>query len=90
MRLFTIFFALFFSTAFWVYTSPAYSATELTLYSTQQSAQQHYPNDEVVWLNTKTGIWHTQGARWYGNTKQGEYVCKKEAAATGNRGSLNG
>ena len=68
----------------------AYADISLTLYPMQKNAQQHCPNDEVVWLNTKTGIWHAQGARWYGATKQGAYVCKKEAAAAGDRGSLNG
>lgn len=68
----------------------AYADIGLTLYTMQKTAQQHCPNDEVVWLNTKTGIWHVQGARWYGATKQGAYVCKKEAAAAGDRESLNG
>lgn len=69
---------------------PTYAEINLTLYATQKVAQQHCLNDEVVWLNTKTGIWHVQGARWYGVTKQGAYVCKKKAATAGNRGSLNG
>lgn len=90
MRLFIISAILFFSAAFLAYGPAVYADTELTLYSSQQSAQQHCPNDEVVWLNTKTGIWHVQGARWYANTQQGSYVCKKEAAAAGDRGSLNG
>jgi hypothetical protein len=65
-------------------------AQEPTLYSTQQETQKHCPHDEVVWLNTNSGIWHVKGARWYGHTKQGAYVCKKEAYISGNRGSLNG
>ena len=48
-------------------------------FDTEAAAQSHCPSDTVVWLNTKTGIWHEKGMRWYGNTKQGAYVCRKEA-----------
>ncbi len=65
-------------------------AADLHLFTTEQAAQSHCPNDEVVWLNTNTGIWHSQGGHWYGRTKSGVYVCRVEAAAAGNRGSLNG
>lgn len=74
------------------YTLPAQAADalSLSLNTTEQSARQHCPEDEVVWLNLPTRIWHVKGARWYGNTKNGSYVCKKEAIATGNRASRNG
>jgi len=70
---------------------PSARANEsLTLFPTEQTAQPHCRNDEIVWLNTPTGIWHVQGAHWYGNTDHGAYVCKQEAAAAGNRASRNG
>jgi hypothetical protein len=62
----------------------------LTLYTAEQAAQQHCPDDTVVWLNLPTGIFHFQGQRWYGNTKTGEYVCEKEAEKAGDRATLNG
>lgn len=65
-------------------------ADGLTLFYTEISAQNHCPNDEVVWLNLPTRIWHNKGARWYGATKNGAYVCKQEAALSGDRQSLNG
>ncbi len=68
----------------------AKTLSNLTLFPTLSAAQSHCPNDEVVWLNTSTSIWHTQGGRWFGNTKHGAYVCKQEAAEAGNRASLNG
>jgi len=68
--------------------SPAVSA--VTLFSTEEQAQQHCPSDIVVWLNLPTRIYHWKGMRWYGNTKNGAYVCKKEADENGNRGTLNG
>jgi hypothetical protein len=71
---------------------PKKNATEggLTLYTTEQAAQQHCPQDTVVWLNLPTGIYHFQGQRWYGNTKTGAYVCEKEADKAGDRATLNG
>jgi hypothetical protein len=66
------------------------SSAGLTLFTTQDAAQSHCPNDEVVWLNLPTGIWHTKWQRWYGNTKHGAYVCKEEAADAGNRASRHG
>ena len=62
----------------------------LILFPTEQQAQQHCPRDIVVWLNTPSGIYHYQGQRWYGTTKHGAFVCKREADAAGDRGSLNG
>ncbi len=87
-------FALVFITLLWLLFSttalPRSASESLTLFPTEQKAQHHCPEDEVVWLNIKTGIWHVQGARWYGSTKNGAYVCKQEAADAGNRQSLNG
>ncbi len=60
------------------------------MFATQQQAQQHCPNDVVVWLNIPTGIYHMQGMRWYGATKSGAYVCEKEADRAGDRETRNG
>lgn len=79
--------AIFISSILTIYSLPSFG---LTLYSTQQTAQDHCPNDMVVWLNLGSGIWHTQGQRWYGATKNGAYVCREEAAAAGDRASNRG
>lgn len=72
-------------------TSPAIVAyAHLAIFSTEAAAQRHCPRDVVVWLNTRTGIWHEKGMRWYGRTKYGAYVCRKEAAAAGDRDTENG
>jgi hypothetical protein len=70
-------------------TFPATTAP-LTLFSNEGQAQQHCPSDVVVWLNLPTRIYHWKGMRWYGNTKNGAYVCKKDADENGSRGTLNG
>jgi hypothetical protein len=70
--------------------SPAAPSSQLTLFETESAAQTHCPKDEVVWLNTASGIYHEKGMRWYGHTKHGAYVCRKEADAAGDRDTRNG
>jgi hypothetical protein len=65
-------------------------ASSLQLFSTEDGAQRHCPRDVVVWLNTASGIYHLKGERWYGNTRHGAYVCKREADAAGDRETENG
>jgi hypothetical protein len=38
-----------------------------------------------VWVNTNSGVYHCPGTRWYGNTKEGEYMTQAQAVAEGNR-----
>jgi hypothetical protein len=65
-------------------------ASAQAMFASQQQAQLHCPNDVVVWLNIPTGIYHMQGMRWYGATKNGAYVCEKEADGAGDRETRNG
>ena len=39
----------------------------------------------MVWVNTKTHVYHSQKSRWYGTTKEGKYMSEEEAKADGNR-----
>lgn len=66
------------------------TALALNEFNTETIAQRHCPTDVVVWLNIPTGIWHYKGNRWYGATKNGAYVCMKEAAKAGMRASKSG
>jgi hypothetical protein len=59
-------------------------------FQTEAEAQKHCPGDRVVWVNTKTGVYHFKGQRWYGRTRQGAYECQKEADAEGDRLTHNG
>jgi hypothetical protein len=48
------------------------------------AAKSHCPGDTVVWVNlggSKT--YHMSGDRYYGKTKQGAYMCQKEADQSG-------
>jgi hypothetical protein len=42
------------------------------------------------WVNTASGVYHYPGTRWYGQTKQGQYMSEAEARAKGYRPAKNG
>jgi hypothetical protein len=62
----------------------------LDMFKTEGNAQRHCPNDVVVWLNIPSGVFHFSGERWYGNTKNGAFVCKQAAEMEGDRATRNG
>jgi hypothetical protein len=68
----------------------AMPAAAQTLYPSQNSAQKACPNDTVVWLNTRSDIYHFQGERWYDKTEEGAFVCEKDADSNGDRATKNG
>jgi hypothetical protein len=60
------------------------------MFDVEAAAQTHGLRDVVVWLTAPTGVYHEKGMRWYGRTKHGAFVCKKEADAAGDRDTRNG
>ena len=47
------------------------------------TAPSHGNHDVRVWVNTKSGVYHCPGTRWFGNTRAGEYMTQKEAQSEG-------
>jgi hypothetical protein len=43
------------------------------------------PSDIVVWVNAKSGVYDLPGARGYGKTKPGEFMCEMDAKSAGDR-----
>jgi hypothetical protein len=43
----------------------------------------------VVWVNTKSRIYHFAGTHSYGTTKEGAYMCEADARAAGDRAAMN-
>ena len=68
---------------------PYSSAPTETRPQTPTSANGQCPGDVLVWVNTRSGIYHLPGSRWYGSTRQGQYMCRKDADAAGYRVAAN-
>ena len=45
------------------------------------------PAKGMVWVNTATKVYHYEGDRWYGNTKEGKYMTEDKAIEAGYRAS---
>ena len=58
-------------------------------FAADAQAKAHCPADTVVWVNTKSGIYHFAGTHNYGTTKQGTYMCEADAKAAGDRAAEN-
>jgi len=70
--------------------SPLHVVTALSssqYFFTERAALEHCPSDVVVWLNTRSGVYHFKGHEWYGATKFGAYACRTEIGSGGNRPS---
>ncbi len=48
------------------------------------------PGDQVVWVNTRSGIFHFKGERYFGSTQVGKFMCEKTALGEGDRPTRNG
>ena len=68
-------------------TKPAARPTGAGEFTTDAEAKARCPSDTVVWVNTKSHIYHYAGTRSYGTTKQGAYMCEADATAAGDRAS---
>ena len=66
---------------------PAARPTGAGEFSSEAEAKARCPSDTVVWVNTKSHIYHYAGTRSYGSTKQGAYMCEADASAAGDRAS---
>jgi hypothetical protein len=44
----------------------------------------------LVWVNTATHVYHKEGSRFYGKTKQGKYVSEADAIKEGDRAATKG
>jgi competence protein ComEA len=66
--------------------SPSERATK-SAKSTGTEVAQAPPRKGMVWVNTDSGIYHYEGDRWYGKTKEGKYMNEADAKAAGYRAS---
>jgi hypothetical protein len=68
---------------------PTATATGAGEFTTAAQAKGRCPFDMVVWVNTKSSIYHYEGAHRYANTLHGAYMCEADAKATGHRAAAN-
>jgi hypothetical protein len=57
--------------------------------ATEAELKAKCPTDTIVWVNTKSSIYHYAGTHDYGNTKAGAYMCEADAKAAGDRAAKN-
>jgi hypothetical protein len=70
--------------------APAATApTGTNQYSTEVQAKGRCPADTVVWVNLNSKIYHFAGTKAYGKTKEGAYMCEKDALGETFRASKN-
>ena len=65
------------------------SAGDAPVTSTPVAAVAPTAAPELVWVNTRSKVYHYPGHRWYGGTQQGKYVSEAEAIAEGDRAAQN-
>jgi hypothetical protein len=43
----------------------------------------------MVWVNLDSGVYHMEGTRYYGKTKNGKYMSEADAIKAGYRAAKN-
>ena len=64
--------------------APSQSVAQPTPTTSQRAASPPSGGGQV-WVNTASKVYHCPGTRWYGKTKQGNYMTEAEARAQGGR-----
>lgn len=65
------------------------AATGANQYTTEAQAKARCGSGTVVWANLRSKIYHFSGHKDYGNTKNGAYMCERDAAGEGMRAAKN-
>lgn len=58
-------------------------------YTTEAQAKARCGSGTVVWANLKSKIYHFAGHKDYGSTKEGAYMCERDATSEGMRAAKN-
>jgi len=68
----------------------AFKATKPGSSGTSSGMRTPPPGNGMVWVNTDTKVYHKQGDRWYGKTKNGKYMSEADAVQAGYRPAQTG
>lgn len=67
----------------------AAARTAANEFAAEAQAKAHCPSDTVVWANLDSKVYHFSGNKNYGTTKEGAYMCEKDAVGQGVRAAKN-
>lgn len=62
---------------------PTRQAMNADQFSSEADARARCGSDTVVWVNTKSRVYHFPGSREYGQTKHGAFMCQADADRSG-------
>jgi len=48
-------------------------------FASEGDARAHCPSDTVVWVNTRSHVYHFAGTAQFGHTKHGAFMCQADA-----------
>ena len=68
--------------------APASAPHQLRLQKSAPQAQPS-PGSGMVWVNLDSGVYHKEGTRYYGKTKNGKYMSEPDAIKAGYRAAKN-
>jgi hypothetical protein len=69
--------------------APAKTPTGSDQFAEESQAKAHCSSDTVVWVNLSSKVYHFHGYKDYGNTKNGAFMCEKDATAQSFRAAKN-
>jgi hypothetical protein len=58
-------------------------------FATDAEAKAKCPSDTIVWVNSKSKVFHYSSSSAYGKTKKGVYMCEADATSAGAHAAKN-
>ncbi len=68
---------------------PEFGAAQATVTEPPVPPALEDAQETIVWVNTRTGVVHERGTRWFGKTAEGEYVTKRSLARANDLAELS-